>query len=156
MNDFVENSVFSLLQQFGISLENDKQKSIVQFIKFGLIGVTNTLLSYAINVAVLLLLKDRNLSWDYVPGNVISFVISVAWSFYWNNRYVFSNGDNSNWPQKLLKSYLSYGFTGIILSNGLSYIWINLLGVSKYIAPIINLIISVPLNFIIHKIWVYH
>ena len=156
MDSVIEKVMYSLLNAFHLQLNEEKISSFIQFIKFGMVGITNTLLSYVINVAVLFILKDKNVSWDFVAGNVVSFIISVAWSFYWNNRFVFNSGNNDSWIAKLLKSYLSYGFTGIVLSNILSYIWISVFGISKYIAPIINLIISVPLNFIIHKVWVYH
>ena len=55
----------------------------------------------------------------------------------------------------LLKTYMAYGFTGIILNNILSFIWIDKVGISKFIAPLINLIVSVPLNFIINKLWAF-
>ena len=50
---------------------------------------------------------------------------------------------------------MAYGFTGIILNNVLSAIWINALGISKYVAPMLNLIFSIPLNFIINKLWAF-
>ena len=128
-----------------------KKKTVGQFIKFGIVGLSNTILSYAINVAVLFILKDKNLRWDYIAGNIISFGLSILWSFYWNNKYVFKKqeGEKRSIGKALLKTYIAYGFTGILLNNILSWIWIDKLSVSKYIAPILNLIISVPLNFVI-------
>ena len=64
--------------------------SLLQFVKFGIVGVSNTIISYLLNIAVLLLLKPYNLSWDYVVGNLVAFFLSVLWSFYWNNKYVFT------------------------------------------------------------------
>ena len=136
------------------ALEKEKVDSIVQFLKFGIVGITNTLISYLTNIFILYLLKDYHLSWDYVIGNLISFFISVLWSFYWNNKYVFRN-NKEKILKKIFKTYLAYAFTGIILSNVLSTLWINFLNISKYIAPLLNLIISVPVNYLIHKYWVY-
>lgn len=144
-----------LVNTLGRKLSDEKKESLIQFLKFGIVGFSNTLLSYLINVAVLLLLRPYKLSWDYIAGNVIAFLVSVLWSFYWNNKYVFGGGFGQGWFGKLMKSYLSYGFTGIVLSNVFSYIWINVLNISKFIAPLLNLIISVPLNYIIHKYWVF-
>ncbi|MCD2492228.1 GtrA family protein [Lacrimispora sp. NSJ-141] len=130
---------------------------IIQFAKFGIVGVSNTVVSYVINILVLLGLRDLELSWDYIAGNVISFLISVLWSFYWNEKYVFilKEGETRSVGKALLKSYISYGFTGIILNNVLSWIWISFLSISKYIAPIINLLASVPINFIVNKMWAF-
>ena len=157
LDEIIRNIAVALLR---IVHKDDQEKlltSLVQFIKFGLVGITNTVLSYCINVLVLKLLQPYHLSWDYVAGNIISFILSVAWSFYWNNKYVFmqEEGQQRNKWQALLKTYVSYGFTGILLTNILSYIWIDVLGISKYVAPLINLIISIPLNFIINKLWAF-
>uniref|UniRef100_UPI003078E713 GtrA family protein n=1 Tax=Jutongia sp. TaxID=2944204 RepID=UPI003078E713 len=68
-----------------------KKELLVQFIKFGIVGVTNTLVSYVINVAVLFVLGRAQIfqRWDYVIANTVAFILSVLWSFYWNNKLVF-------------------------------------------------------------------
>ena len=153
----IRSIVEGLLRLFHIRLRESVVESLVQFVKFGIVGLTNTLLSYGINVLVLLLLKPYGLSWDYVAGNVVAFILSVLWSFYWNNKYVFSvgQGQRRNLWKALLKTYIAYGFTGIVLSNVLSYVWINVFGISKYVAPLLNLIISIPVNFLINKLWAF-
>ena len=132
-------------------------ETAVQFIKFGIVGVSNTVISYLINIAVLFLLQPYRFIWDYVAGNIIAFILSVLWSFYWNNRMVFvlGEGEHRSIWKSLLKTYIAYGFTGIILNNILSWLWVSVIGISKYIAPLINLIMSVPLNFVINKLWAY-
>lgn len=128
----------------------------IQFIKFGLVGVSNTAVSYAINIGTLLLLKGFRLSCDYIIANITAFLLSVLWSYYWNSRFVFKQKSKESSPKwVLLKTYLCYGFTGILLNNVLSTFWIYILGMSKYLAPLINLIISVPINFLLNKFWAY-
>lgn len=140
-----------------IELSDSKMKNLLQFIKFGIVGVSNTVISYVLYVLVLLLLHPIQVSWDYIMGNIIAFVLSVLWSFYWNNRFVFTveEGKDRSWGKALMKSYLSYGFTGIFLNNLLAWLWISVISISKYIAPLINLLITVPLNFIINKFWTF-
>lgn len=132
-------------------------ESIVQFIKFGIVGVTNTIMGYGLNVLVLILLRPLNVAWDFIVGNVVSFIISVLWSFYWNNRLVFTvqEGQQRNLRKALLITYVAYGFTGIILNNVLCWIWISVVHISKYVAPLINLIISVPINYLLNKMWAF-
>lgn len=60
-----------------------------------------------------------------------------------------------NQQKVLLKTYASYSVTGIVINNILSWLWIDILGESKLIAPIINPLISVPLNFIFNKFWAF-
>ena len=129
----------------------------IQFIRFCIVGLSNTLLSYGLNVLILMLLASFDWKWDYVAGNIIAFVLSVLWSFYWNNRFVFRSEEREkrNIWKALIRTYLAYGFTGILLNNLLSWIWISVMGISKYIAPLMNLVISVPLNFLINKFWAF-
>ncbi|MCR4688317.1 MAG: GtrA family protein [Saccharofermentans sp.] len=149
-------------------LTEEQKKGFIQFVKFCIVGVTNTLISYLINVAVLALLKNTSLSeqttWgdltfspDVVIGNTVAFILSVLWSFYWNNKYVFSleKGQKRNLFLSLMKTYASYSVTGIFLTFLLSWLWVDVLGISKFLAPIINLFISVPVNFLLNKLWAF-
>ena len=160
MNKFdslIEKTVTILLRIIHKEKQEELVSSLVQFIKFGIVGLSNTILSYGINVLVLKLLQPYGFAWDYVAANIIAFILSVAWSFFWNNKYVFitHEGQKRNPWKTLLKTYLSYGFTGIILTNILSYLWNDVLGISKFVSPLINLIIKIPLNFIISKLWAF-
>ena len=152
----MEKLVKNILAKLHINLSEKTTESLVQFIKFGLVGLTNTLLSYGIYLLVLFLMKPLGVSWDIYVGSVLAFVLSVLWSFCLNNRLVFKaeKGSRSVW-KSLLKTYVSYGFTGIILANVLLYVWVSRLGVPKTIAPAINLLITVPLNFILNKFWAF-
>ena len=59
-----------------------RKENIIQFIKFGIVGVSNTLLSYVIYLLSIFVLGELNIlqNVDYYIGNVLSFVISVLWS----------------------------------------------------------------------------
>ena len=139
-----------------IKLSDAKIKWLTQFVKFGLIGVTNTLLSYGIYMLVIWLLAPYNIAFDYIIGSVLGFIISVLWSFYWNNKLVFNEGSEKRSILKsLLKTYLSYAATGIVLSNILLYIFVDIMGISKTIAPFVGLLITVPLNFVLNKYWAF-
>lgn len=153
----IKKIVIFFLVFLKIDIKENLVDSIVQFVKFGLVGVTNTVISYVLNVLVLAILSPLAVSWDFVAGNAVAFVLSVLWSFYWNNRFVFSvqEGEKRNVWKALLKTYVAYAFTGIVLNNLLSWVWISALHISKYVAPLINLIISVPVNFIINKLWAF-
>ena len=157
MDALLEAMVRKVLKVIVKTPDDRMTETAVQFIKFGIVGVSNTLISYVINIAVLFLLQPYQLFWDYIAGNIISFLLSVLWSFYWNNRMVFTleEGKHRSVWKALLKAYIAYGFTGIILNNILSWLWITVVGISKYIAPLINLIVSVPLNFVINKLWTF-
>lgn len=134
------------------------KKTVIQFIKFGIVGVSNTLVSYLLNLLCLFVLDKYDVAFDYVIANTVAFVLSVLWSFYWNEHFVFTEKQeeySSNRLVRLLKMYLSYGFTGIILNNVLSFLWISELGISKVIAPLMNSAIGVPINYVLNKKWTF-
>lgn len=152
MKKFIEK----ILGILHIKMSDAKVEWLTQFVKFGLIGVTNTLLGYGIYILVIWILSPYNLSYDYFIGSVLGFIISVLWSFYWNNKLVFNQDSGKrNILKSLLKTYLSYASTGIVLSNILLYVFVDLMGISKAVAPFINLLITVPLNFVLNKYWAF-
>ncbi len=54
------------------------------------LGISNTLISYILYVVSLLIFQKLN--WfgkvDYLVAQMIAFILSVLWSFYWNNKFV--------------------------------------------------------------------
>ena len=128
-----------------------EKKSLIQFIKFGIVGVSNTILGLSIYYLFIWINKDL-----YQVGNVVSWIISVAWSCYWNNRFVFAQEKNG-WNlllKRLGKSYVSYGIS-LLLSIILLYIQVEILKWSETIAPLVNLLITIPLNFVMNKYWTF-
>ena len=130
-----------------------------QFIKFGLVGVSNTVVSYVIYAVSLFLMRRFGLfpKADYLIAQVLMFLLSILWSFYWNSRFVFvrKEEEKRSWWKVLLKTYAAYSFTGLFLSSILLVFWTQVLHVSSYIAPLLNLVINVPLNFLINKYWAF-
>ena len=123
------------------------KKAIIQFIKFGTVGAINTVLSYAItNGAYYLLHLHEQIS------NIIAFVITVFISFMLNGRFVFTeNKEERSFWKSLLKVYASYSITGVFLTAILLYIEEELLGIPHYIATLMNLVVTIPLNFSLNK-----
>ena len=65
--------------------------TLIQFIKFGIVGLSNTLLGYVIYVVTLRILRAAQVfpEADIFLAQLVMFLLSVLWSFYWNNRMVF-------------------------------------------------------------------
>ena len=137
-------------------LTDKKRQTFKEFLQFGLVGVSNTIISYLLYVVTLLLVSKSGVKFDYIIANIVSWLLSVLWSFYWNNKFVFKKEDEKrNIWAALFKTYVSYGFTGLILNNILSVLWVSVLHISKMLAPIINLVISIPINFFMNKLWAF-
>lgn len=151
----------------------------IQFIKFGLVGVSNTVISGVIYFV----LNTVILPGVWIVASVVSWIISVLWAFFMQNIFVFKEDENKEhrvWWQTLIKTYMTYAFTGLIMNNILLFLWVNVIDIAQYSGWLIdffarihigflgepatfssnmgwflNMIISIPLNFIINKFWAY-
>ena len=140
-----------LFEKLGVHNKDEFIALIWQFVKFGIVGISNTLISLAIYYIFIWINKDL-----YMWGNVIGWIVSVANSFFWNNKFVFKSEktDPKSVIQRLLKSYLTYGGT-FLLSTLLLFLEVKVWGVNEWLAPIVNLLITIPLNFVLNKLWTF-
>jgi len=72
--------------------------------------------------------------------------------YIWNRVWVFKNSKKN--LSSIVKFYLSYLSTWL-LSAILLYIWIEVFNISDKIAPIINVVITTPINYLLNKYWVF-
>lgn len=121
-------------------------ESLIQFIKFSIVGLSNTVISLIVYYAMLWL------GTGYLIANTIAWVLSVFNAFYWNSKYVFKNG--SSYIKALIRTYMSYGVSFLLGSSILAFL-IEVLGVRDKLAPILVLLITIPLNFCMNKYWTF-
>lgn len=140
-----------LIRVFRLKVLESHWGDFIQFVKFGLVGVSNTLISYISYLLFVLL------GCHYLIASILSFVVSVTNSFYWNNRYVFreEEGKKRSWWHTYIKTFLAYASTGLVLNNILLVLWVDILHISELIAPLINLVVTIPLNYLINKFWAF-
>lgn len=140
-----------LFNKLGVTNKDEFWQLFIQFIKFGLVGVSNTLVSLACYYLIYYLNPDL-----YLLGSIVGTIVSIANAFFWNDRFVFAGNDKSlkSKLHRLLKTYISYGGTSL-LSTVLLWLEVDVFSLSKIIAPIVNLIITIPLNFVINKLWTF-
>lgn len=162
--DKLWNLIEAIMELFFVKLlhikfTEEQWEALVQFVKFGVVGVSNTVISYVLYTGSLLLMRQFSVfpKVDYLLAQIVAFALSVLWSFYWNNKMVFTlnDGEERSIIKSLIKTYISYSFTGLFLNSILLILWVQILGVSEFIAPIINLLVSVPINFLINKFWAF-
>lgn len=135
-----------------MKIKEEYKKTIIQFIKFGIIGGVNTVLSYTItNFSYYFLHLHEQIS------NIIAFIITVFISFMLNGRFVFKdNIEQRSFWKALLKVYASYSVTGLFLMSILLYVEEQIIGIPHYIATLMNLIVTIPINFLLNKFWAYN
>lgn len=150
-------------------------KKIIQFLKFILVGVSNTLISEIIYVILVCF------GMHYALATFIGFSVSVLNAYYWGNRYIFKEqaGEEKRvWWKVLIKTYIAYA-GGFVLDIIMLFLWIDIVDISQYMQPVvlvchkvgisgmdaglagelvakaINVVTIVPLNFLVNKYWAY-
>ncbi len=141
-------------------LEEGRLAPLCQFFKFGLVGVSNTAISYGIEMLGYYVAFAR-VTWPdrvrIAAVTAIAFVVSVLNSNYWNNRYVFKDAERKAFRdhlRALLKMAACYALTGLILAPLLK-VWIHERGVAYWLASLLTLVVTVPLNFVLNKLWAF-
>ncbi len=153
--------VFSVLFSFMGANNRDGYLALVrQFFKFGLVGVSNTAISYGIEMLGYYVVFAR-VNWPervrIAVVTAIAFAVSVLNSYYWNNRYVFKDAERKTFRdhlKALLKMAACYALTGLVLAPLLK-VWIHERGVAYWLASLLTLVVTVPLNFVLNKLWAF-
>lgn len=122
------------------------KESFIQFIKFGLVGISNTAIALASYYFFLFI------GCHYLIANILAWIISVFNAYYWNHRYVFKS--ERQWFAVLIKTYLSYGVS-FLLGTALLVFFIEFLGISDKIAPLLTMVVTIPVNFLMNKFWAF-
>lgn len=122
------------------------KKNIKQFLKFGIVGCINTFSSWVFYYPLLFL------GINYIVCTTIAYILSSIIGYLLNNKWVFKK--NTYDANSVLKYYVVYGSSYLINIFSMK-LWVEVLGLSKVIAPILTLFVTIPYNFLFSKIWVF-
>ena len=116
-----------------------------RFIKFGLVGVLNTIINW-----ILFILLD-SIGVYYIISNIIAYGISTLNSYLWNSKWVFKyTGDNVN--QTTFK-FITLNIIGLVLNTIILFLLVDIIKLPKIIALIIATGVVMILNYFINKLW---
>lgn len=123
------------------------ENGINKFIKFGLVGVLNTLINWII-FAVL-----NFVGVYYIVANVIAYAIATANSYIWNSKWVFKyNGKDK---KETTIKFVILNLIGLALNTAILYFLVDILLFNKLIGLVITTVIVMIINYIVNKIWVF-
>ena len=117
-----------------------------KFIKFSIVGFGNLFVSL-ITYYILIYF-----SINYQIANIGGFITGSLNGYIWNKIWVFKNSKRD--MGSIIKFYLTYMSTWL-LSELLLYIWVEKMGISVKISPVINVFITTPINYLLNKYWVF-
>lgn len=137
-------------------------KKYESFIKFCIIGVMNTLISYGVySLLVALGMRPSADSFSFASffpwlgtaianANTIGDTVGAVNSYFWNSRWTFKNDDPKAIPRFIITSIIY-----VIISNVLMWLAINPLALNEYLAKLIVIPIATVINFFLNKIFVF-
>jgi len=123
-----------------------------QFIKFSLVGATNTVVDF-----ILFYTLTRGIAWfsvHYLIANSVSFALAITNSYFLNHYWTFNKRDSEHDLIRYLKFILANVFTLIILQVCL-YFLIEHWQVYDLYAKTMLVLISVVSNFFLSKFLVF-
>ncbi len=68
---------------------NEAKKTFVQLLKYGVIGVSNTLITLVVFYVI-----NTLMGLDYAVANTLGYILGLINSFVWNRTWVFHTGGN--------------------------------------------------------------
>ena len=122
-------------------------EGVNKFVKFGLVGVLNTLINWIIFALL------NFIGVYYIVANVIAYVIATANSYIWNSNWVFTY----NWKniKETTAKFVILNLIGLGLNTGILYLLVDMVGFNKLIALVITTGIVMIINYIVNKLWVF-
>jgi putative flippase GtrA len=120
---------------------------ILQFVKFGIVGVSNTLISFAVYT---LLLKAFGV-W-YVAASGIGFAVGAVNGFLWNRAWTFRGhvGDALT-PVR----WFVVQSCGLLVNLGLVYLFVDGVGFGELTGQAATIVIVTVLTFFANRAWTF-
>ena len=151
----------------------------LQFIRFGCVGVVNTLVDLAVYWLANKLLGERILlrEHNYLIAQFLGFVAGTLNAYFMNGAFVFKKADNTRnrGERQLIRTFVGYGFTFALSELCL---WLlkdkahmddlaklpplcvtipggKLIKIELDFSKLLLLCVTIPLNFIINRFWTF-
>jgi putative flippase GtrA len=119
----------------------------LQFLKFGIVGVSNTLIFFAVYT---LLLKVFGV-W-YVAASGIGFAVGAVNGFLWNRAWTFKGhvGDALT-PVR----WFVVQTCGLLLNLGLVYLFVDGVGLGELVGQAVTIVIVTLVTFFVNRAWTF-
>lgn len=121
---------------------NDENK---RFLKFGIVGVSNTALSFLIYVLLV------RISIHYMIASIIAYIAGIANSYILNTAFVFKEKKT----MKNLFKFSSVYISALLINLSLLFVMVDILGVGPIIGQVIVTVLVMFYNYIMQKKWTF-
>jgi len=133
----------------------------MQVVKFGLIGILNTVIDFAVLNLLMWIFQIYSGRW-IILFNVVAFTLAVTNSYFWNKLWTFKVKDRREVSEEFTK-FIVISVIGALINSSIVY------SVTKFVNPIGNFTpeiwanvakllatgIAMAWNFVGYKFWAF-
>ena len=129
---------------------SELKKSVIQFVKFNLVGLLNTLVDFLVYT-----LLTEGLGLVYLAAKAISYSCGVLNSFFFNSRWTFKDPGRAGLAKRFLP-FVAVNLISLGVSLGCMYLLRNVAMLqSDFWCNIIATPIALVVNFLGNKLFVF-
>ena len=121
---------------------------IIQFIKFGFVGVFCFLVDYGF-----LAFFKEIVGFHYILAATLSFSISTVFNYLLSMRFVFTAREDES-RVRLFVIYVFLSIAGLGVNIGLMWLGTDVLGINVYIVKLFATAVVTVFNFITRKVFI--
>lgn len=125
-----------------------KMRVFRQFIKFGVVGASSTVINWGIY-----LFLTRYFSTYYLFATIVAFIFAVFNSYIWNRRWTFRSSDPKR--AKQFTKFLIVSAVGLGLNTLIMFLVVDKIKISDIYGLVIATAIVTLWNFTANKMWTF-
>lgn len=124
-----------------------KAPVVAQFVKFGIVGVSNTLLTLAVYTVLL-----RAFGVWYLAASGIGFAVGTVNGFVWNSKWTFrGHAGDALTPVR----WFVVAGCGLLADLGLVFLFVHDAGLDKLPGQVCTTAIVTVFTFIVNRAWTF-
>lgn len=127
-----------------------KYKEIINYLIFGVLTTVVSLVTYYICVYTIL---DPDNAVQLQIANVISWIISVAFAYITNRKFVFESKEKNK--IKEASKFVTSRIVTLIMDMAIMYVGVTALKFNDKIMKLISQVVVIVMNYILSKILVF-
>lgn len=127
-----------------------KYKEIINYLIFGVLTTVVSLVTYYICVYTIL---DPDNAVQLQIANVISWIISVAFAYITNRKFVFESKEKNK--IKEASKFVTSRIATLLMDMAIMYVGVTVLRFNDKIMKLISQVVVIVMNYILSKILVF-
>jgi putative flippase GtrA len=139
-----------MIEKLGLLYEHKVRPNIREFFKYGLIGALSTVLNLAIFNSLILITGHEQGAY-LVLFTVITYVVVITHSFFWNKYWVFKKQNTEEGRREYIRFFSITGVMALI-NIGVVHLLANIVGpqfgLSQHAWDNVALLVNIPINVV--------